>query len=101
MSDLTDVETDVIGAINVAGSVFSLCGSFLVILCYLKFKNLRSFAFKLVRNMAINDCLLAFCNLLGGEFICCDTIERRFSLLDFLLLEQMVDRVADSVWSKL
>lgn len=52
---LDDDQVELISDISVAISVFSCIGSAFIVFCYLYFKHLRTFAFKLVFILSCND----------------------------------------------
>ncbi len=64
-SEFSDEDANLLGRINTAMAVFSLIGSSLSIICYIRFKELRSFAFKLILMLAISDWWNAVGNMIG------------------------------------
>eukprot|EP00897_Mesotaenium_endlicherianum_P006632 jgi/Mesen1/5998/ME000304S05008 len=70
---LTAGQTRALTGINVGASFLSFCGSAFVVLCYLLFKDLRKFSFRLVFYLSLSDMLTSFFNLLGdpGEGVLC------------------------------
>lgn len=59
-------EMDAIQAVAVATSVFSIIGCLFIIVCYLKFTELRSFAFNLVFYMSCSDLFASIAKSLGN-----------------------------------
>ncbi|KAG6555569.1 hypothetical protein Mapa_002804 [Marchantia paleacea] len=73
MEALTEEQTHFLTRINVTASAFSFGGSFFIVLCYLCFKELRKFSFKLVFYLSLSDMLCSLFNLLGDPregFLC-------------------------------
>ncbi|CAI5493647.1 unnamed protein product [Closterium sp. Naga37s-1] len=70
---LTTEETRTLTLINVVASAFSFLGSGFIVLCYLGFKDLRKFSFKLIFYLSLSDMLCSLFNLLGnpGEGALC------------------------------
>ncbi|CAM6038639.1 unnamed protein product [Sphagnum compactum] len=70
---LTPGQTQALTRINVGASAFSFAGSFFIALCYVFFKDLRSFPFKLVFYLSLSDMFCSLFNLLGnpGEGLLC------------------------------
>ncbi|KAJ7535202.1 hypothetical protein O6H91_12G022400 [Diphasiastrum complanatum] len=63
----------VLTSIKVGASAFSFLGSCCIVSCYLLFKDLRKFSFKLVFYLAFSDLTWSFFNLLGDPgrgFLC-------------------------------
>lgn len=63
----TDEQNAALSVINQVGGCLSLLGSSFIIICYLKFVNLRSFAFKLVCYMAIATFFLSIAAIIGNN----------------------------------
>jgi hypothetical protein len=70
---LTPGQTQALTRINVGASALSFAGSFFIALCYVFFKDLRSFPFKLVFYLSLSDMFCSLFNLLGnpGEGLLC------------------------------
>eukprot|EP00271_Cylindrocystis_brebissonii_P006505 TRINITY_DN19282_c0_g1_i1.p1 TRINITY_DN19282_c0_g1~~TRINITY_DN19282_c0_g1_i1.p1 ORF type:complete len:328 (-),score=66.66 TRINITY_DN19282_c0_g1_i1:751-1734(-) len=66
-------QTRALTGINVVCSTLSFLGSFFIVLCFLTFKDLRKFSFKLVFYLSLADMLCSLFNILGdpGEGILC------------------------------
>ncbi|XP_024384343.1 G-protein coupled receptor 1 isoform X1 [Physcomitrium patens] len=70
---LTPAQTGALTVINQCASALSFVGTFFIVMCYVLFKDLRSFAFKLVFYLSLSDMLASLFNMLGnpGEgFLC-------------------------------
>eukprot|EP00249_Psilotum_nudum_P023414 c28863_g2_i1 orf=473-1414(+) len=70
---LTNQQTQTLTNINVCASALSFTGSGFIVLCYLLFKELRKFSFRLVFYLSLSDMLCSFFNLLGNPgkgFLC-------------------------------
>ncbi|VFQ84752.1 unnamed protein product [Cuscuta campestris] len=65
MGNLTVAERGVLTAVNTGGSSLSLLGSGFIVLCYLLFKELRKFSFKLVFFLALSDMCCSFFSIIG------------------------------------
>ncbi|CAH9074422.1 unnamed protein product [Cuscuta europaea] len=65
MGNLTTMERQVLTAVNTGGSSLSLMGSGFIALCYLLFKELRKFSFKLVFFLALSDMCCSFFSIIG------------------------------------
>ncbi|CAH9050340.1 unnamed protein product [Cuscuta epithymum] len=65
MGNLTTMERQVLTAVNTGGSSLSLVGSGFIALCYLLFKELRKFSFKLVFFLALSDMCCSFFSIIG------------------------------------
>ncbi|GJP29515.1 hypothetical protein CLOM_g16931 [Closterium sp. NIES-68] len=63
---LTAEQTRTLTLINVVASAFSFLGSGFIVLCYLGFKDLRKFSFKLIFYLSLSDMLCSLFNLLGN-----------------------------------
>jgi len=64
--DLSQDEVSLLSGISMFFSALSLCGSGFIILCYLRFRSLRTFAFKLVRDdscIAVGTCVFGCAGL--------------------------------------
>jgi hypothetical protein len=61
---LTATQIDIVNVIAVTVSALSCLGSLFIIVCYMYFKHLRKFAFKLVCLLSTSDCLVS---LLGAD----------------------------------
>ncbi|KAL2632491.1 hypothetical protein R1flu_003970 [Riccia fluitans] len=73
MESMTEEQTHILTRINVTASAFSFGGSFFIVLCYLCFKELRKFSFRLVFYLSLSDMLCSLFNLLGDPregFLC-------------------------------
>lgn len=62
---LTARDRQILAAVNTGASSLSLMGSTFIVLCYLLFKDLRKFSFKLVFFLALSDMLCSFFNIIG------------------------------------
>ncbi|XP_038720373.1 G-protein coupled receptor 1 isoform X3 [Tripterygium wilfordii] len=62
---MTAQDRRVLAAVNVGASSLSLVGSGFIVLCYLIFKELRKFSFKLVFYLALSDMLCSFFSIVG------------------------------------
>ncbi|XP_073526058.1 uncharacterized protein [Phyllobates terribilis] len=62
---LTASDRHILTAVNTGASSLSLIGSTFIVLCYLLFKELRKFSFKLVFFLALSDMLCSFFNIIG------------------------------------
>ncbi|MQM09410.1 hypothetical protein Taro_042281 [Colocasia esculenta] len=62
---LTPGDRRVLAAVNVGASSLSLVGSAFIVLCYLLFKELRKFSFKLIFFLALSDMLSSFFTIVG------------------------------------
>uniref|UniRef100_A0A7C9CXF8 G-protein coupled receptors family 2 profile 2 domain-containing protein n=1 Tax=Opuntia streptacantha TaxID=393608 RepID=A0A7C9CXF8_OPUST len=58
-------DRQILVAVNTGASSLSLMGSTFIVLCYLLFKELRKFSFKLVFFLAFSDMLCSFFNIIG------------------------------------
>ncbi|KAG8381760.1 hypothetical protein BUALT_Bualt05G0006000 [Buddleja alternifolia] len=65
LGNLTAAERGVLTAINTGASSLSLVGSAFIVLCYLLFKELRKFSFKLVFFLALSDMFCSFFGIIG------------------------------------
>ncbi|XP_051129391.1 G-protein coupled receptor 1 isoform X2 [Andrographis paniculata] len=65
LGSLTATERGILTAINTGASSLSLVGSGFIVLCYLLFKELRKFSFKLVFFLALSDMLCSFFSIIG------------------------------------
>lgn len=63
---VSNEQREIIGTTTQILSVLSLCGSVFIVICYLKFRDLRNFAFKLVCFMSICDMCSSVAKLLGN-----------------------------------
>ncbi|XP_057776408.1 G-protein coupled receptor 1 [Salvia miltiorrhiza] len=62
---LTASDRGILQAINSGASSLSLVGSGFIVLCYLLFKELRKFSFKLVFFLALSDMFCSFFSIIG------------------------------------
>ncbi|KAK8473016.1 hypothetical protein PHAVU_001G044800 [Phaseolus vulgaris] len=62
---LTAHDRQILTAVNSGASSLSLAGSSFIVLCYLLFKELRKFSFKLVFYLALADMLCSFFSIIG------------------------------------
>ncbi|KMZ60468.1 G-protein-coupled receptor 1 [Zostera marina] len=58
-------ERRILEAVNIGASSLSLIGSAFIVLCYLLFKELRKFSFKLVFYLALSDMFCSFFTIIG------------------------------------
>ncbi|XP_048133087.1 G-protein coupled receptor 1 isoform X1 [Rhodamnia argentea] len=58
-------DREILTSVNAVASSFSLLGSGFIVLCYVLFKELRKFSFKLVFYLALSDMLCSFFNIIG------------------------------------
>ncbi|GAA0175642.1 G-protein coupled receptor [Lithospermum erythrorhizon] len=65
MGNLTAADRRILTAVNTFGSSLSFLGSGFIVLCYLLFKDLRKFSFKLVFFLALSDMLCSFFGIIG------------------------------------
>ncbi|WVY91095.1 hypothetical protein V8G54_036609 [Vigna mungo] len=65
---LTAHDRQILTAVNAGASSLSLAGSSFIVLCYLLFKELRKFSFKLVFYLALADMLCSFFSIIGDPF---------------------------------
>ncbi|KAM3270261.1 G-protein coupled receptor 1 isoform X1 [Capsicum chacoense] len=65
MGNLTVAERQVLTAVNSGASSLSLVGSGFIVICYLLFKELRKFSFKLVFYLALSDMCCSFFSIIG------------------------------------
>ncbi|QCD99270.1 G protein-coupled receptor [Vigna unguiculata] len=65
---LTAHDRQILTAVNAGASSLSLAGSSFIVLCYLLFKELRKFSFKLVFYLALSDMLCSFFSIIGDPF---------------------------------
>ncbi|XP_058108624.1 G-protein coupled receptor 1 isoform X1 [Magnolia sinica] len=65
VGSLTVKERRILTAVNAGASAFSLGGSAFIVLCYILFKELRKFSFKLVFFLALSDMFCSLFNILG------------------------------------
>ncbi|KVI11931.1 GCR1-cAMP receptor [Cynara cardunculus var. scolymus] len=65
LGNLSVEERHVLTAVNTGASTLSLLGSGFIVLCYLCFKELRKFSFKLVFFLALSDMLCSFFSIVG------------------------------------
>lgn len=63
--NLTARDRRILTAVNGGASSLSLLGSGFIVLCYLLFKELRKFSFKLVFYLALSDLLCSFFSIVG------------------------------------
>ncbi|MED6209839.1 glycolytic proteins transcriptional activator gcr1 [Stylosanthes scabra] len=62
---LTAHQRNILAGVNAGASSLSLVGSGFIVLCYLLFKELRKFSFKLVFYLALSDMLCSFFSIVG------------------------------------
>ncbi|KAG0566883.1 hypothetical protein M758_7G087700 [Ceratodon purpureus] len=70
---LTPAQTRALTGINVGASALSFAGTSFIVMCYILFKDLRTFPFKLIFYLSLSDMLGSLFNMLGnpGEgFLC-------------------------------
>ncbi|CAI9755758.1 unnamed protein product [Fraxinus pennsylvanica] len=65
LGNLTVTERGILTAINTGASSLSFVGSGFIVLCYLLFKELRKFSFKLVFFLALSDMFCSFFSIIG------------------------------------
>ncbi|KAL7186984.1 hypothetical protein ACSBR1_037122 [Camellia fascicularis] len=65
MGNLTASDRRILTAVNSGASSLSLLGSGFIVLCYICFKELRKFSFKLVFFLALSDMLYSFFSIVG------------------------------------
>ncbi|GMQ02365.1 hypothetical protein CsSME_00048634 [Camellia sinensis var. sinensis] len=65
MGNLTASDRRMLTAVNSGASSLSLLGSGFIVLCYICFKELRKFSFKLVFFLALSDMLYSFFSIVG------------------------------------
>ncbi|KAM7279141.1 hypothetical protein ACFE04_006275 [Oxalis oulophora] len=71
--NLTPDQRQMLRAVNLGASSLSFVGSTFIVLCYVLFKELRKFSFKLVFYLAISDMLCSFFSIVGDPsngFVC-------------------------------
>ncbi|XP_070668718.1 G-protein coupled receptor 1-like isoform X1 [Malus domestica] len=62
---LTAYDREVLTAVNAGAASLSFVGSGFIVLCYVLFKELRKFSFKLVFYLALSDMLCSFFSMVG------------------------------------
>ncbi|BBG95039.1 G-protein-coupled receptor 1 [Prunus dulcis] len=62
---LTEYDRQVLTAVNAGAASLSFVGSGFIVLCYVLFKELRKFSFKLVFYLALSDMLCSFFSMVG------------------------------------
>ncbi|KAK1307550.1 G-protein coupled receptor 1 [Acorus calamus] len=62
---LTGSERRILRGVNVGASTLSLAGSAFIVLCYILFKELRKFSFKLIFFLALSDMFCSFFSIVG------------------------------------
>ncbi|KAK1279478.1 G-protein coupled receptor 1 [Acorus gramineus] len=62
---LTGSERKILRGVNVGASTLSLAGSAFIVLCYILFKELRKFSFKLIFFLALSDMFCSFFSIVG------------------------------------
>ncbi|KAL4307738.1 hypothetical protein AHAS_Ahas16G0308300 [Arachis hypogaea] len=62
---LTAHQRNILAGVNAGASSLSFVGSGFIVLCYLLFKELRKFSFKLVFYLALSDMLCSFFSIVG------------------------------------
>lgn len=65
VGSLTASQRQILAAVNTGASSLSLVGSGFIVLCYILFKELHKFSFKLVFFLALSDILCSFFNIVG------------------------------------
>lgn len=65
LGNLTPSDRQILTAVNTGASSLSLVGSGFIVLCYLLFKELRKFSFKLVFFLALSDMFCSFFSIIG------------------------------------
>lgn len=65
LGGLTVAERGILTAVNTGASSLSFVGSGFIVLCYLLFKELRKFSFKLVFFLALSDMFCSFFSIIG------------------------------------
>lgn len=73
VGNLTANDRQILTTVNAAASSLSLLGSSFIVLCYILFKELRKFSFKLVFFLALSDMLCSFFSIVGDPsrgFLC-------------------------------
>lgn len=71
--ELTPGEKETLAAVNVGASALSFAGSAFIVLCYVLFRELRKFSFKLIFYLALSDMFCSLFNILGDPgkgFLC-------------------------------
>jgi len=63
--ELTQAEKETLAAVNVGASALSFAGSAFIVLCYVLFRELRKFSFKLIFYLALSDMFCSLFNILG------------------------------------
>ncbi|CAI0626081.1 unnamed protein product [Linum tenue] len=63
--NLTASDRQILRTVNAGASSLSFLGSSFIVLCYLLFRDLRKFSFKLVFYLAISDMLCSFFSIVG------------------------------------
>uniref|UniRef100_A0A0E0DYD5 G-protein coupled receptors family 2 profile 2 domain-containing protein n=1 Tax=Oryza meridionalis TaxID=40149 RepID=A0A0E0DYD5_9ORYZ len=59
-------DRDVLDAVGTSAAALSLAGSSFIVLCYLLFRELRKFSFKLVYFLAVSDMFCSLFTIMGG-----------------------------------
>ncbi|KAL9264596.1 G-protein coupled receptor 1-like protein [Drosera capensis] len=65
VGSLTASQRQILAAVNTGASSLSLVGSGFIVLCYILFKELHKFSFKLVFFLALSDILCSFFNIVS------------------------------------
>ncbi|CAM8952831.1 unnamed protein product [Rhodiola kirilowii] len=65
VGNLTAYDRQILTSVNAAASSLSLVGSGFIVLCYVLFKELRKFSFKLVFYLALSDMFCSFFAIVG------------------------------------
>uniref|UniRef100_A0A5B7A9I0 G-protein coupled receptors family 2 profile 2 domain-containing protein n=1 Tax=Davidia involucrata TaxID=16924 RepID=A0A5B7A9I0_DAVIN len=65
LGNLTATDRRILTAVNTGASSLSFLGSGFIVLCYVLFKELRKFSFKLVFFLALSDMLCSFFSIVG------------------------------------
>ncbi|XP_065863980.1 G-protein coupled receptor 1 [Euphorbia lathyris] len=63
--NLTAYDRQILTSVNAGASTLSFLGSSFIVLCYVLFKELRKFSFKLVFYLALSDMLCSFFSIIG------------------------------------
>ncbi|KAL6968858.1 hypothetical protein U1Q18_049650 [Sarracenia purpurea var. burkii] len=86
--NLTARDRRILTTVNSGASSLSLVGSGFIVLCYLCFKELRKFSFKLVFFLAFSDMLYSFFSIVGYASVSSEII---VSVKSFLYIAAIAD----------
>ncbi|XP_066374724.1 G-protein coupled receptor 1-like [Miscanthus floridulus] len=77
-------DRQILDAVGTGAAALSLVGSSFIVLCYLLFRELRKFSFKLVYYLAVSDMFCSLFTILGGPsnafYLLCSDYSAHFFL---------------------